>query len=69
MNRYILRVNVMIVVDTEEISNKVVAENFLARLSELTQSDDHFLNGEIYAMHLPGNKRPMEEVEADPCSS
>jgi Uma2 family endonuclease len=70
MNRYVVRVvDLTLVIDSEETSNEVVAENFLARLAELTQSEEHLLDGEVYAMHLPGNKHPMEGAEMDLRSS
>ena len=66
MSRCVLHVvDLMIVIDSEETSSEVIAENFLARLNELTQSEDHLLNGKIYAMHLPGNKQPTESEFAE----
>lgn len=66
MNRYIVRINIAIAVDTEETDGQVVADNVGARLDEIVQSEEHMLSGDIEVMHLPGNVRSYgEEAEIE----
>lgn len=54
MNRVLLRVNVLVAIDSDE-SVDTISENFYARLSELVQSEDHMLDALVEAFDLPGN--------------
>ena len=59
MNRYLLRINTDMVVDSDR--NPVeVCENLYARLSELVQSEDHMLDTDIQWFDMPGNKHEAE---------
>lgn len=61
MNRFIVKIDITIAVDTEEMDGQVVADNISARLDELVQSERHMLSGTIHSMHLPDNKRSVKE--------
>lgn len=54
MNRVLLRVNVLVAIDSDE-SIDTISENFYARLSELVQSEDHMLDALVEGFDLPGN--------------
>ena len=44
MNRFVLCANLSIAIDTTGADAQVVVENLYSRLSELAQSDEHFLD-------------------------
>ena len=62
MNRFVLHAHVAIVIDTAEADAQVVMENLYSRLSELAQSDKHFLNCDIEGYPMPGNELAPEET-------
>jgi hypothetical protein len=55
MDRYLLKVGLLVQVDTEGEYEEDIAANFYARLSELVQSEDHMLSAEVEVFPLAGN--------------
>ena len=47
MDRYLLQVNLLVQVDTEDGCTDDIAANFYARLSELVQSENHMLDATV----------------------
>jgi hypothetical protein len=59
MNRYVICVNMSIVVDSESEPEEL-CDDLYARLSELVQSEEHMLKAEIEYYNMPGNNMPAE---------
>lgn len=53
MDRYLLKVNLLVQVDVDGGDPEVIADNFYARLSELVQSEDHMIDAEVQVFRLP----------------
>lgn len=64
MDRYLLEVNLLVQVDTEDGIPEDIAANFYARLSELVQSEDHMLSAEVEVFPLAGNSAESREAIA-----
>jgi hypothetical protein len=62
MDRYLLEVNLLVQVDTEDGCEDDIAANFYARLSELVQSEDHMLDAEVDVFPLAGNSKTEENA-------
>ena len=60
MNRFVLCANLSIAIDTTGADAQVVVENLYSRLSELAQSDEHFLDCDISCYPMPGNNSAIE---------
>ena len=56
MNRFILKVDMLVTVDTEDNDLEMICENFYARLSELVQSEEHMMEATVEGFPLPGNQ-------------
>ena len=61
MNRFIVKVEMLIAIDSDDNDIEMICENFYARLSELVQSEKHMLEASIEGFALPGNELVAEE--------
>jgi hypothetical protein len=55
MNRFILKIEMLIAIDSDNNEIETICENFYARLSELVQSEKHMLEASIEGLELPGS--------------
>jgi hypothetical protein len=62
MNRFVLSIKMILAIDSEEKNAQVVVDNLYSRLSELSRSDEHFLDCDIDCYSLPGNELAPEET-------
>lgn len=63
MDRYVVRADMMVVIDTEGSTYEEVSANFYARLSELVPSEDHMLDCNVEAFDLPKAPSQPEPIE------
>lgn len=53
MRQYILEVEYIVVVDSEETDAETVSSNFVARLGELAPTDSHILSMSVTVLPIP----------------
>lgn len=61
MNRFILKADMLIAIDSDDNDIEMICENFYARLSELVQNEKHMLEASIEGFALPGNEPAVED--------